>query len=248
MVWVMGVAVGTLFAVWIVTGVRMIRLARRTRGVPELLLGTSLLLQAGLGYPISVVSQFAGDWALLVTCVSATFSNTGMGFLYVFTARVFHDASRWAWVAVGAAAALLVVQVVGNTVSQALAATPAEKLSVIMRWGGASLALSGAAWGWAGFEALRYHALLRRRVALGLADPVVANRVLLWGLMGAVAFGCVVVDTLLLYSGIPRARDVLLPLVTAVAGLLVSACMLLAFWPPEAYLARVRGGREPART
>lgn len=243
----MGVAVGTLFAVWIVTGVRMIVLSRRTRGLPELLLGTSLLLQAGLGYPLSVVSQFAGDYALLLTCVSATFNNTGMGFLYVFTARVFHDSSRWAWVVVGAAGALLAVQVVGNTLSQAAAASPAEKLTAIMRWGGASLALSGAAWGWAGFEALRYHALLRRRVALGLADPVVANRMLLWGLMGGVAFGCVVVDTLLLYSGIPRARDVLLPLVTAVAGLVVSACMILAFWPPEAYLARVRGGREPAR-
>lgn len=246
MVLLMGVAVGTLFAVWIVTGVRMIVLARRTRALPEFLLGMSLLLQAGIGYPLSVVSQFAGDWSLAVTCVSATCSNTGMGFLYVFTARVFHDSSRWAWAAVGAAGALLLVQAAGYVIAQAAAETQAELLTGILRWGAGSLALSGAAWGWAGWEALRYHGLLRRRVALGLADPVVANRMLLWGLMGAVAFGCVLIDTVLLYSGAPRARDVMLPLVTAIAGLVVSACMLLAFWPPTAYLARVRGGRQPA--
>ena len=237
----MGAAVGTLFAVWIVTGLRLVALARRTRAAPELLLGLALLLQAGLGYPLSVVSQFAGDYALLLTCVAGVFSNGGMGFLYVFTARVFHDSSRWAWAAVGAAGALLVVQATGNGIAQAAAVTQEEKLAVILHWGAGSLALSGAAWGWTAWEALRYHGLLRRRVALGLADPVVANRMLLWGLMGAVAVGCVLVDTGLLYSGAPAAREVLLPLITALSGLLVSGCMVLAFWPPAAYLARVRG-------
>jgi len=33
---------------------------------------------------------------------------------------------------------------------------------------------------------------------------------------------------------------------TAAAGLLVSVCMILAFWPPAAYLDFVRGGRAPA--
>ena len=38
------------------------------------------------------------------------------------------------------------------------------------------------AFAWGGFEALRYFFLLRRRQALGLADPVVTNRFLLWAI------------------------------------------------------------------
>jgi hypothetical protein len=70
---------------------------------------------------------------------------------------------------------------------------------------------------------------------------------LLWGLMGCFALGAVVIDTLLLYSGSRVAREVLLPTITAAAGLLVSVCMILAFWPPAAYLAFVRGGGSAAR-
>jgi len=80
-------------------------------------------------------------------------------------------------------------------------------------------------------------------VALGLADPVVANRMLLWGSMGAIALGCVAIDAVLLYTAGEIGRTVIIPLVTAIAGLLVSACMILAFWPPPAYLARVRSAR-----
>lgn len=241
------IAVGTLFVVWIVTGVRLMLLARRTRGLPEFLLGLGLLLQAGIGYPLSVVAQAAPDYALLASALGALFSNAGMGCMIIFTARVFHDASRWAWTVVGAAGALLAVQAAGHVIGQATATTPEEKLNAILFWGAGSLALSGLAWGWTAFEALRFHALLRRRATLGLADPVVANRMLLWGLMGCCAVGAVIIDTLLLYSGAQVAREVMLPTVTATAGLLVSVCMILAFWPPAAYLAFVRGQPAAAR-
>jgi uncharacterized protein YaiI (UPF0178 family) len=202
------VAVGTLFVVWIVTGVRLVRLARRTRALPEFLLGLSLLLQAGLGYPLSVVAQSAGRYELLLILVSALCTNTGMGLLYAFTARVFHDASRWAWALVGAAGALLAVQLAGHVLGQAAATTPEAKLSSILLWGAGSLALSGLSGGWTAFEALRFHALLRKRAALGLADPVVANRMLLWGLMGCCALAAVLIDAVLLYSGRPAGERV----------------------------------------
>jgi len=59
--------------------------------------------------------------------------------------------------------------------------------------------------------------------------------------MCSVAVGCVAVDAALFYSGTPRGREIYIPLVTAISGLLVSLCTILAFWPPAAYLARVRG-------
>jgi hypothetical protein len=236
----MGVAVGTLFVVWIVTGVRLIRLARQTQRSPELLLGLALLLQAGIGYPISVLAPYVGDSAWLVWLVSSSCSNGGMGLLFAFTALVFHDRARWAWMIVGAAAALLLIQTIGH-VSAQTAVDEGARSRAILVWGAGSLALSGLSWGWAGFEALRYHARLRKRAALGLADPVVVNRMLLWGMMGIIALSCVLVDTLLLYLAGDVGRTVFLPLVTAIAGLLVSACMILAFWPPPAYLAWLRG-------
>jgi hypothetical protein len=235
------IGIGTLFSVWIVTGVRLMLLARRTRALPEFILGLALLSIAGIGFPLSGLAPFAGAFQLVFTFGGSFFSNTGNCLLMIFTVRVFHDASRLAWSAVGAAAALLAIQAVGHTVGQALAQTPAEKLHAILLWSAGSLALSAIAWGWVAFEALRYHALLRRRVALGLADPIVANRMLLWGLMGAVATSCVLLDTALMYLGGEFGRTVLLPLVTCVAGLLCSVCTILAFWPPAAYLHRVRG-------
>jgi hypothetical protein len=235
------VGIGTLFTVWIITGVRLMLLARRTRALPEFILGLALLTIAGIGFPLSALGPFVGDWQLAFTFGGSAFSNTGTCLLMVFTARVFHDGSRLAWSAVGAAAALLTVQAFGHTLGQAFAETPAEKLEAILFWSAGSFALSAVAWGWVGFEALRYHALLRRRVVLGLADPVVANRMLLWGLMGTIATTCVLVDAALMYAGGEVGRQVLLPLVTCIAGLLSSACTILAFWPPAAYLALVRG-------
>jgi hypothetical protein len=237
---VMAIAVGALFVVWIVTGVRLIRLARQTQRSPELLLGLALLLQAGIGYPISVLAPYAGDAAPLVWLVSSSCSNGGMGLLFAFTALVFHDRSRWAWMIVGAGAVLLLIQTGGHVIAQS-AADEAARARGLLLWGGGSLALSGLSWGWTGFEALRYHARLHKRAALGLADPIVVNRMLLWGLMGTIALACVLVDTALLYFAGELGRTVLLPLVTASAGLLVSACMILAFWPPPAYLAWLRG-------
>jgi hypothetical protein len=135
-------AVGTLFVVWIVTGVRLMLLARRTRALPEFLLGLALLLQAGVGYPLSVVGQSAGAFAIVAIALGAVCNNTGMGLMAVFTARVFHDTARWAWALVGAMGALLAIQAVGYAVAQAGASSAEEKLQVTLFWGAVPSAAS----------------------------------------------------------------------------------------------------------
>lgn len=107
MVLLMGAAVATLCGVWIVTGLRLVALARRSRALPELLLGLALLLQAGLGFPLSVVAQFPIAYALPIGVAASLCNNTGIALLYAFTARVFRAESRWAWAAVGTAGLLL---------------------------------------------------------------------------------------------------------------------------------------------
>jgi hypothetical protein len=41
---------------------------------------------------------------------------------------------------------------------------------------------------WVSIESFRYYLLLRRRLRLGLADPVLANRFLLWAIWAAAVF------------------------------------------------------------
>jgi hypothetical protein len=247
MLLLLAVALVTLFVVWVVTGVRLMLLARRTHALPEFLLGASLLLVAAFGFPLTELSRVVPAFHTPLIAVGSLCTSLGTALLFAFTALVFRRGERLAWVAVGTGSVLLAVQGVGNAVSQALATTPEDELAATLVWGAGSLVLTGAAWGWASFESLREHARLRKRLPLGLADPVVANRMLLFGGMGTIAVACVVVDACLLYLGGESARLIFLPLTTACAGLAVSVCMVLAFWPPAAYLERVRGRLEGAR-
>jgi predicted membrane chloride channel (bestrophin family) len=109
---------------------------------------------------------------------------------------------------------------------------------------------------WSAAEALHRHHLARRRLALGLAEPVVVDRLLLWGIFGLAATGIVGANALgvLLGENLSTSPIVLLPM--AVLGLAASAAVYLAFLPPAAYLrwieARTRvweraSGHAPAR-
>lgn len=240
----MAAAVLALFLVWVVVGARLLLLARRTRGFPEFALGLALLLMAGLGYPLSVAAQFTGALETVVAAFATLFTNAGCLLIFVFTARVFHPASRVAWAAVGAAGALLAVHAVGLTLANAAAGTPEAKLAATQSWGVWILLLSAAAWGWTGVESLRHYLRLRKRTRLGLVDPVVRNRMGLWAAMGLLVVGTVVVDSVLLFAGRETAQTLLLPVVTAASGLAVSVLLVLAFLPPRAYLAALRRGAE----
>ena len=233
-------AVLALVAVSIVVGVKVLLLARRTRGFPERVLGVYFLLGGGVGYPLSAVSAVSGEWQAVLAAVSSVFVSGALWLLFVFTARVFYGGRGPARGAVVFGAALCLAYTVGYSVSQLSAETEAELLRSTMTWGGFSLFVSAAAFGWTGVESLRHWAVYRRRVVLGLADAVAVNRMLLWGLMGTIILAVVVIDTLLLYTGTAVAREVLLPLVTSVAGILSSACLALAFLPPRSYLEAVR--------
>jgi hypothetical protein len=94
---------------------------------------------------------------------------------------------------------------------------------------------------WRPLAALPYHARLRRRLALGLADPVATNRVLLWGVAGAITSAMslfVVAVTLLgLWTTPARAPIAIVTVMCAAADALLS---WLAFAPPKGYVAWVK--------
>ena len=89
---------------------------------------------------------------------------------------------------------------------------------------------------WATWECFRYHAMLKRRLALGLAKPMIAHRFWLWGISGA----CVVVLLLVgMFASYVLHRSVLLwpfgLIVLSSFGLVSSITIWWAFFPPVLY-------------
>ena len=236
----------TLSGVSIAVGMKLLLLARRNRGFPELALGCFFLLGSGLGYPLSGASSMAGAWQPLLASLSALLTGVATAMLYGFTARVFRPGQRSAAIGLALGVALCALYVVGYSFSQLTARSEADLVRGTMAWGGVSLVMTGAGYLWTSLESLHQYVLHRRRLVLGLADPIATNRMLLWGLMSGTTVGVVLVDTALLYGGSPFAREVAIPLVTCSGGLVFAAFLALTFFPPAAYLDAVR--RHAARS
>lgn len=99
---------------------------------------------------------------------------------------------------------------------------------------------TGIAYAWATAESLLYRAQLVRRARLGLGDPVVANRLLLWATTEAGAALISVLYATLRLVGLDDDGHG----VTSIASLLVLLCAgssWLAFFPPAAYRSWVEG-------
>lgn len=100
---------------------------------------------------------------------------------------------------------------------------------------------------WLVTEAVRYHLLMRRRVVLGLADPVVCNRFLLWATGGV--FGVAMMLTAVPPVIAPGSTHPLMAfdiVAFSAAGIGFCIAYSLVFFPPGAYLRWV-GARAQAR-
>ena len=174
----------------------------------------------------------------LAFAVGLGFVCAGAALLDAFTWRVFRPASfaglLVVLVASGALGAVwhgLLAASVGETMDQVFART--------RPWGMGVVALMAGAFLWTAAESLLHRVALRRRARLGLADPVVANRMDLW-LVAALAVVALCGSVLAsMAAGVPPLRSPLFGAGLALAGSFVCACWSLAFFPPPAYLAWV---------
>ncbi len=96
-----------------------------------------------------------------------------------------------------------------------------------------------AAYSWTASESLRYHGLMRRRSAVGLADPVVTNRFLLWGGGCAVSTALVLCSVMMLAIGLPPGNPISGLFILA-SGLVNTVVWWLSFMPPRPYTDWVR--------
>jgi hypothetical protein len=225
-------------------GARLALVARRTRGLPELAMGVGLLCVTALGLPLTAVARLPGVVATpagdALFGVGLAFSLTGILLVHVFTWRVFRPDSAWARAGLVLAGAALVVEWLGMMHASGRGTTLEEILPHTRPWAIAVVATVAVAFTWTAAESLHYHALLRRRMALGLADPVVANRFLLWAVGGvATALLCVALVACMRAGLAPLRHPVPLAIIS-VAGIATSVAWSLAFLPPTAYLRWVR--------
>jgi hypothetical protein len=220
-------------------GLRLLALARRTRQLPELLVGGGFSLIGLLGYPLAMLSGFGrgavSEVHVGVWLVGVLLMNAGLACLYAFTARVFRPEGASGW----ALAALLTAANVASGLGSlsALLAAPPEALSfrVAGAWTVLGQLSSGAGFGWIGVESWLQFQMAQRRRSLGLSDPTVANRFLLFVLFALCAMGMNVANSLALAAGVSAVESAPVQLAMALLGISASACMYLAFLPPPAY-------------
>jgi hypothetical protein len=239
---VRAVGVLSLLLVTVVTfvvGVRVLAVARRTRRLPELVIGAAFVSGSVGALGMAIGPRFL--WAHAVREVAwapaGSFLLVVLGTLglYYGTWRIFRPtatAARLASLGAALVVAGFVCQLLYGDVSN-----PGADRSL-----GMLLSLLGrtACYAWIGFEALRYAGMLDRRARLGLAEPLVVEQIRLWGVCGAaiaVTFALVLVTRFAL-----AVQPLEVPLLTLLISALVvgaSCAMWCAFFPPAFYRRRV---------
>jgi hypothetical protein len=174
--------IGELIAgiVYLIAGVRLLRLGQRTREAPERLLGATFLLMgvSAAFYVLPVFPAFESLWTPLNFSGRVTFLLAAI-MLARFTRRVFRPDERWgAWLVWGSAI-LLVSGVGGSALGGDLEGFSISNGWFWLEWVGFTFPFS-----WAGLEALTQYRQARRRMRLGLCDALICNRYLVWALFG----------------------------------------------------------------
>ncbi len=227
------VMMGASLLICIGVGWRILRASRHTDRVPGLLVSL-ILLGLGLGYFLSagairmrVGVPALGEPGMARGVGLLNVGGTAAAFLsYLLFRRDLPAARVLAWV--------LSVALWGVWLANLL--TGGFAISDRFIWSNYALAsLRVAALVWCAGESLHYWQLMRRRLRIGLADPVLTNRFLLWGI-GVGSASCAIMVTIF---GMAASRDGAIPATTEIymcaLGLVEALCFLVAFSPPAFY-------------
>ncbi|MAF29510.1 MAG: hypothetical protein CL819_09840 [Croceicoccus sp.] len=238
-----GIGMLVWYVAAIYVGLRLLVLARRGAHRPALLIGTYLLVAMGMGgAAMSLPMARGATETITITVVDRALLGSGCLFtaigilaILTFTREVFRREQRWARGVRGAIAAIVVVGLLGHGL------TTGFYLDLGGRFGVVFLVGSVLASGWTSLESLIYYRQMRRRLKIGLAEPIVANRFLLWGLGAGSAVALLLLSLLQEWMRIALSVETFhairkgsLPLM-AFFGLASASCYLFAFSPAAWY-------------
>jgi hypothetical protein len=168
--------------VYLVVGARLLRLSFRDGLAPERLLGFTCLVWS-LSYVLWVIPlAVPGGRNLESQFFTVSEIATDLGDISVafFPFMAFRRGSTWAkWLV-----AAITACVIGGTAGSIWVGDPevANPLTNAWWWLGWIGVVASAIW--IGAEGLHHYGTSRRRVRLGLCEPIVSHRYLLWGLAG----------------------------------------------------------------
>jgi len=227
-------------------GTRLILRSRRSRGLPEFLIGCTYAVSSGIGYPLTVAAAFLPSRAatLGAMAVGEALIVFGCSCFLLFNAKVFRPKAAWSVPA--AALGSLILAVSGFAVVVAFFSTPDAALTTERTRGGTAVFLLALVAGqaWTATEGLRHYKMMRRRLVLGLAEPVVTNRFLLWGLIGLVSVTWNGVVTSYLLAGVNINAHPVPVFAISFGGLISAVCLVLTFMPPAWYVRWLERDRD----
>ena len=222
------------FVVSLLVGLRLGWLWFRTRRTPELLICIGILGIGPFGFALSAAAlTSAGSDAELARTlwrVALFAMNLGGAATALFNWLVFRRAAGWA----RGLAYAMALGFAGLSLFD-LTQTP------FFESGARGLYLEIGSWMriacllWGASESIHFYTIMRRRRQIGLADAVLTNRFLLWGLgIGAAGIGSVI-GTIGTTLAAPEAAPAWVYRSSSLHGLLSAVTMWLAFLPPRAY-------------
>jgi len=225
-------------------GWRLLGLWRRTRQAPELQLGLGLVSMSCVAIPLAGLGRLPGIDRTLFgkLCFASGMGSVAVAavLLIAFTQSVFRPDASWARglfagvsIAVASAVAWMSwANFTGETLSE-----------IVPRMRPGTLTLMGsllACFAWAACESFLHYAKLKRRLALGLADPVLVDRFFLWGMSSGANTLMIVLLFYCVRTGMVIMREPVALSVMAIFGSVMSAAWYLTFLAPESYLEFVR--------
>lgn len=220
-----------LACLWV--GGRLLRVAFRTRALPEAVLGGGLFLMGGFAYPLTAVARAAqalsDETRTGLMILAHVLMLSGIAALAVFNWRVFRPWSTGA----GLACATLGLALVACFVWQGV--TPGFEAGALRKEGAGLVAITGLAaltMAWSAVESWALAARLRLQARLGLADAALALTVTRWARATTCA-GLISAATVGLHAqGLDPALSVPGALVIGPLGLTAAAQLWLAFARP----------------
>ena len=189
--------------VTLVVGMRLLLVGRRTRQLPEIAFGVAFLAgslgSAGAQLGLRFWWTGADDFAMRMNALCFAIQVIGTFALFLSTWRIFRPNEPWAFGAFAVGSSIVVLSWVMRLTNGDFLA---EQIDTA---GNATFHITRVVvFAWAAYESFRYQGMLRRRLALGLADPVVIQQIFLWGVSAVAACG---ISVTIIFSNRRPGRD-----------------------------------------